>query len=141
MRTGILKELKAKLEKEKGNLEKELKGFAKKDKKLKGDWDTKYPKFNGGMGSQGLEEAADEVEEYLNLLPVEANLELKLQSINSALEKIKKAAKGPASTRGEAGEPRQGQERYGKCEKCKKSISLDRLRAYPEARLCLKCRK
>jgi len=122
MKTGILKELKAKLKKEKENLEKELEGFAKKDKKLKGDWDTRYPKFNGGMGSQGLEEAADEVEEYLNLLPVEANLELRLQSINSALEKIKKG-------------------RYGKCEKCKKPISLDRLRVYPEARLCLKCRK
>ena len=122
MKKGILKELKAKLEKGKENLEKELEGFAKKDKKLKGDWDTRYPKFNGGMGSQGLEEAADEVEEYLNLLPVEANLELRLRSINSALEKIKKG-------------------KYGKCEKCKKPISLDRLKAYPEARLCLKCRK
>lgn len=28
---------------------------------------------------------------------------------------------------------------YGKCEKCKKEISLDRLEAKPEAKLCLEC--
>ena len=122
MRKEILKELKDRLEKEKENLEEELKSFAKKDSKLAGNWDTKYPKFGGGVGSQRLEQAADEVEEYLNLLPIEANLELRLQSINSALEKIKK-------------------EKYGKCEKCKKSISLERLKSYPEAKFCLKCPK
>ncbi len=122
MKKEILKELKDRLEKEKENLEKELGSFAKKDLKLAGDWNTKYPKFGGGVGSQRLEEAADEVEEYLNLLPIEANLELRLKFINSALEKIKK-------------------ERYGKCEKCKKEISLERLKSYPEAQSCLKCPK
>ena len=132
MRKEILKELRDKLEKEKENLEAELKSFAKKDPKLKGDWDTRFPKFNGGAGGEKLEDAADEVEEYLNLLPIEANLELRLRSINSSLEKMKKAAKGKL---------RQGRGKYGMCEKCRKPISLERLKAYPEAQFCLKCQK
>ncbi|MCH8741367.1 TraR/DksA C4-type zinc finger protein [Patescibacteria group bacterium] len=122
MKKEILEKLKAKLEKEKENLEKELKSFAKKNPKLKGDWNTKYPEFNRGVGSQGLEDAADEVEEYLNLLPIEANLELRLQLVNSAFEKMKKG-------------------KYGRCEKCKKQMSLERLKAYPEAQFCIKCKK
>lgn len=122
MNKKILKDLKEKLEKEKKNLEKELEGFAKKDLRLKGDWQTKFPKFDGGVGSQRLEEAADEVEEYLTLLPIEARLELKLQAIDLALEKIKKG-------------------KYGKCEKCKKEIPLPRLKIFPEAKTCLKCGK
>lgn len=122
MKKEILKKLKAKLEKEKEDLEKELKSFARKDPKLKGDWNTEYPKFNRGVGSQGLEEAADEVEEYLNLLPIEANLESRLKTIDSALEKM-------------------GNRRYGKCEKCKKQMSLERLKVCPEAQFCIKCEK
>jgi len=116
-----LKNLKNKLEKEKENIEKELQGFAKKDLRIKGNWKTKFPHFDGGVGSQRMEEAADEVEEYLTLLPIESRLELKLKETNSALEKIKKGG-------------------YGKCEKCKKDIPLNRLKAYPEARACLKCK-
>ena len=116
-----LQELKEKLEKNKEGLEKNLSSFAKKDDKPTGDWESKYPNFNVGVGSQGTEEAADEVEEYMNLLPVEASLELKLKAVNSALEKI-------------------GKENYGKCEKCQKDISLERLKVYPEAKACMKCR-
>src|SRR3989344_8517053 len=122
MKKEILSELKEKLEKEKKDLEKELGSFAKKNTKLGGDWDTKYPHFGEGIGSQRSEEAADEVEEYLNLLPVEANLELRLKSVNFALEKIK------------TGE-------YGKCERCKNPIALERLKAYPEAKFCMECQK
>lgn len=111
-----LQELKAKLEKDKLSIESELKKFAKKDGNLPGDWDTRFPKLNGG----NLEEAADEVEEYGNLLPQEYNLELRLQNINSALEKIKN-------------------NKYGICEKCKKEISIERLKISPDAKFCLKC--
>jgi len=52
MNKKLLQKLKERLEKEKIELEKELQSFAKKDTKPKGDWDTRYPKFNGG----GLEE-------------------------------------------------------------------------------------
>ena len=118
----IIQGLKERLERDKENVEKELSSFAKKDDKLTGDWDTKSPHFGGGAGGERLEQAADMVEEYVTLLPIEASLELKLQAINSALEKIKNG-------------------NYGKCEKCKKAISLERLEAYPEAKTCQKCKK
>lgn len=119
----LIQKLKQKLEQEKEIIEKELKRFAKKDEKLKGDWDTRFPKFDGGeVGGAALEKAADEVEEYEALLPLEHNLETKLQDINLALEKIEK-------------------NKYGKCEKCQKEISEKRLEVYPEARFCLKCKK
>lgn len=123
MNKKIILELKEKLENQKISLEAELEKFAKKDEKLKGDWDTKYPKSDkSGIGSQQLEDAADEVEEYITLLPIEHSMELRLKKINSALEKIKK-------------------EKYGNCEKCGKKISEDRLKAYPEAPFCQDCVK
>ena len=123
MKKKNLEELKEKLEKGKEALEKELEGFAKKDEKLKGDWDTRFPSFDGGeTGGAALEKAADEVEEYEARLPVEYSLENRLRDINLALEKIKK-------------------EKYGICEKCGKEIPLERLKVSPEARFCLKCRK
>lgn len=116
----LLKKLKQKLEEEKKSLENELKGFAREDKKLKGDWDTRFPLFNGETGGAALEKAADEIEEYSNILPIEYSLEIHLQNINLALEKIKKR-------------------KYGICEKCKKEIEIERLKVYPEATTCLKC--
>ena len=115
---SFLKKTKEKLEKEKTSIENSLKGFATKDKKLPGDWDVRFPKFNGG----NLEESADEVEEYENLLPIEFSLENRLKDINLALEKIKKGI-------------------YGKCEKCGKEISWERLEVYPGARMCNMCLK
>ena len=114
----FLKKIKENLEKEKNSIENSLKSFATKDKKPSGDWDVRFPEFNSG----NLEEAADEVEEYETLLPIEFSLENRLKDINLALEKIKKRA-------------------YGKCEKCQNEISKDRLEAYPAARTCNKCKK
>lgn len=122
MNKKFLKESKEKLEEQKKLIEAELGRFAKEDENLKGDWDTKYPKSNTGVGSQALEDAADQVEQYANLLPLEHNLELRLQDINFALEKIKKG-------------------KYGKCEKCGKKIPEERLKVYPEAKLCSKCQR
>jgi DnaK suppressor protein len=122
MNKKLIEELKEKLEKEAKSIEKELNKFAKKDEKIKGDWDTVFPSFSGGeSGSGDMEKAADEVEEYSTLLPIEHSLEIKLQNINLALEKIKKG-------------------KYGKCEKCKKEISEERLSAFPEARTCNECK-
>lgn len=120
MTKKLLSELKEKLESQKTSIETELGKFAKKDEKIKGDWDTKYPKFNGGAGSQAMEDAADQVEEYVTLLPIEHSMELRLQNINLALEKMEKG-------------------KYGKCEKCGKKIPEERLKIYPEARVCTKC--
>ena len=120
MRKSLVKELKEKLEKDKENLEKELAKIAKKDKKLKGDWDTRFPQWNGDSGGSALERAADQVEEYSNLLSLEYTLETRLRDTNSALEKIKKGG-------------------YGKCEKCNKKIDEERLKVNPAARTCGSC--
>lgn len=131
MNKKTLQELKLKLEKEKVLIEKLLKNFAKKNKKLSGDWRTYFPEFNGAY----LEEAADEVEEYSTLLSIEYSLENRLADINLALEKIRTSL----STRTSKGKHlRKGG--YGICEKCKKPISIERLKIYPEARTCNKCK-
>ena len=120
MNKRLIVELKDKLEKEKTALEEQLKTFADKDPNLKGDWDSKFPKFNGEFGGAALESAADEVEEYGCRLSGEHSMELKLRDITIALEKIKGG-------------------NYGKCENCKKEIDEKRLMANPAARLCMKC--
>ena len=117
-----LKEFEEKLKEAKNSLEGELFKFAKKDKKLDGDWDTKFPEKDSSTGSQALEDAADQVEEYVNLLPVEYSMELRLKDIDLALQNIKKGT-------------------YGKCEKCDKDIREERLEIYPEARYCSECKK
>jgi DnaK suppressor protein len=116
MEKKLIEELKGKLETEKVSLEKELGSFAKKDDVPKGDWETKYPNRENG----NMEEEADEVQEYGNLLPVEHSLELKLKDVNSALEKIENGT-------------------YGICENCNEEIGEERLRACPEAKTCLNC--
>ncbi len=113
----LIQESKEKLEKEKAALEKQLHTFADQDPNLKGDWDSRFPKFDGN-----LEEAADEVEEYTARLPVEFSLETRLKDINLALEKIEKG-------------------KYGQCESCSKEIEEERLNIMPAARLCMKCQK
>lgn len=118
----FLNELKEQLEKNRLAIEEELKKIAKEDKSLPGDWDTRFPKFGRETSHGGLEAAADEVEEYATLLPIEYNLELRLKAINRALEKIKKG-------------------QYGKCENCGREINERRLKIYPEAKFCLKCQE
>lgn len=113
-----LQKFQKKLEEQKQTLEQELQKFADKDKKLKGDWSTRFPQFGKG----DLSEAADEIEEYATLLPIEYSLELKLRDVNFALDKIKK-------------------QKYGQCEKCGKDISKQRLNICPEAKICVKCLK
>lgn len=114
---ALVEKIKEGLEKERKNLEKELESFAKKDKTLKGDWDTSFPNFK----VNNLEEKADEVEEYENLLPVERALETKLNQVDLALEKIK-------------------QGKYGICENCGKEISEERLKVIPETKICRQCK-
>lgn len=115
-------QLKERLIEEKKRVEEELKKFATEDKNLKGDWDTQFPSWNTESGDASLETSADEVEEYGTLLSIEHSLEEKLKNINLALEKISK-------------------NNYGVCEKCKKPIEGERLKVYPEARFCLKCKR
>jgi len=118
-----LEELNLKLKKLKEEIEDELSQFANKNEKIKNDWNTRYPNFNKSSGGEkGAEEEADEVEEYITLLPIEHSLELRLRDINIALKKIENGS-------------------YGKCERCGKDIKLERLKVSPEARLCSKCER
>jgi len=114
----LIDELKEKLEESRDSIQKELEIFAKKDDSPKGDWETKYPNRENGT----MEEEADEVQEYGNMLPVEHSLEIKLRNVNDALKKIEKGE-------------------YGKCEKCGKEIEEERLKAVPEAKFCMEHNK
>lgn len=112
----LIDTLKETLENSKAAIEKELGSFATEDTEVKDNWNTRYP--NREVGN--MEEEADEMQEYDNMLSVEHSLETRLKDINSALDKI---AKGE----------------YGKCQKCGKDIEEERLMANPEAKLCMKC--
>lgn len=113
-----LKYFKKKLKEKKEKVEKELSSIAKKDKYLKGDYDTKFP----DLDAQSTDENAQEVANYERNLSVEHALEIDLASIDEALEKIEKRT-------------------YGICANCKKPIDLKRLEIMPEAKLCIKCKK
>ncbi len=114
-----IEELKKKMKKEKESIEEIMSDFAKESKSVPGDWDTRFPDFKA-KGT--LDEEADEVEEYSSLLPIERTLEMKIQNINDALEKIEK-------------------NKYGKCETCGKEIGEDRLNLIPETKTCRDCKK
>jgi DnaK suppressor protein len=120
MNKDLQKKLKKKLETEKKRLTKDLKFFARRDPKRKWNWLTRFP-FLGNDRSH-KDESAEKIKEYEKLLPLEHTLELRLKDIEEALDKIKKGT-------------------YGQCEKCQKDIQLKRLKAIPEARLCLECGK
>ena len=109
----ILEELKEALVKEKAKLTKELSSFAVPDKSLKGDWDTRYKNIG-----EDDEENAQETTEYATNIPIEHSLELKLQDVERALEKIENGI-------------------YSFCEKCGEQIDIERLKAEPSARTCM----
>lgn len=111
-----LQELKVALESEQKRLVTELKFIANPDPSMAGNWNAKYPKFEAVEtgSSSSFEEEQDEFEEYEVRLEAEHSLESRLLAINKALERIKT-------------------ETYGKCAKCKKEISLERLKANPSA--------
>lgn len=112
----FLEKIKKELEEKKEALKKELSGFANESPESKKDWNARYPQFEGS----GLEDEADEVEEYESLLSIEKTMEKKLKAIDIALEKIEKNA-------------------YGICEKCGAEISQARLEVCPEAQWCSNC--
>ncbi|MDD4624826.1 MAG: hypothetical protein PHC82_00585 [Candidatus Pacebacteria bacterium] len=116
MEKEFLKKIQESLEQRKETIRKELGGFANESPETKKDWNARYPQFEGS----GLEDEADEVEEYESLLSIEKTLEKKLKDIDAALEKIQKNS-------------------YGLCEKCGKEISKERLEVCPEAKWCSGC--
>ena len=118
MDKNLQQQLKKRLEQAKAEIEKELQLITKKDPKMEGDYDTKFPDI-GTL--QSSDESAMRFAEYERTLPIEHILELRLQSINQALAKIKNGT-------------------YGLCEKCGKSIDEKRLQAFMDVKTCVGCK-
>lgn len=110
-----LKELENLLLEEKENLEENLSRIARPIDKTEGDYEASFDELGTDR-----EDNATEVDQYSDNLPVEAALEQKLHETIAALERM-------------------GQGTYGICENCHKEIDIDRLRANPSAKTCIKC--
>ncbi len=110
--TSILQELTSQLESEKLQLEQELNRIAN-PKGIHGEYETRFEDLGREEG-----DSATETEQYVDNIAIESTLEQKLQEVIDALDRIQKGV-------------------YGKCEECGEDISLDRLRAYPSARICM----
>lgn len=108
-------ELKEALLKEKANLENDLGKIAKPVNRIAGDYETAFEDIGTDR-----EDNASEVEQYTDDLPVEITLEKKLRDVLEALKEMDEGT-------------------YGICKNCNQEISLERLKANPSARTCIKC--
>ena len=102
---------------EKARLEAELKTVATRNPDAPQDWNVSYPNLN--VQTSAVDEVADQEEEYENRAPLEGGLEVRLQEVNEALERIEHG-------------------KYGMCVEDGESIDEERLRANPAARTCMK---
>lgn len=122
MKKTLLDNFKQQLEQEKDKIQKELSNISNQNPDSSSNtWDVAKQEFSTD-GPLDLESETDEVEEFINRLPVETQLEQKLSAINKALERINNNA-------------------YGVCAGCNKSIPTARLQAMPETDRCMKCQK
>jgi RNA polymerase-binding transcription factor DksA len=115
MDKNIQNELKALLLKERADLEDNLGRIARPVDKEKGDYEATFDNIGTDR-----EDNTTEVEEYTENLPVEMTLEKKLQDVIGALDRIENST-------------------YGNCENCQKEIDIERLKANPSAKTCIKC--
>ena len=107
-------DFKQQLVQEKARLEDELARLANKE------GDEEYEAKFEDLG-RSEEDNAEEVENYAANLSITDTLEKNLKDVNDALERIKDGT-------------------YGKCANCnEKDIKIERLKAYPAARLCMDC--
>jgi RNA polymerase-binding transcription factor DksA len=109
----ILAELKEKLLQEKVRINDELGRIATKDSA--GEYITTFEDIGTGE-----DENATEVKDYTDNLALESTLEKQLNEVLEALDRMEK-------------------DTYGKCENCGTDIPIDRLKAYPSAKTCIKC--
>ena len=101
--------------KEKARLEKDL-GIMGMPTEKEGDYETKFDDIG-----RDKEDNASEVEEYADNVAVEDSLEKQLKEVSDALKRIESGT-------------------YGVCENCGQEIDIERLRAYPAAKTCIKCK-
>ena len=112
-----LAELKKLLLEKRKRLQADLENFAKKTKDIKDDFQTKFPQVG-----DHYEENTTEVEMYEDDLGVEHSLEKDLAAVDEALDRMEKGT-------------------YGTCDNCGEvqTIDIARLKAFPEAKTCIKC--
>lgn len=111
------KDIQAKLEEEKGSLEKQLAAFAHRSANNAGDFNAEFPQ----IGDKEDENAA-EVEQYSTNLSLERTLESALRDVQKALERLKAGS-------------------YGVCKYCNNQIDAKRLLARPTSSACIDCKK
>lgn len=101
----------------KESLKKQLSTFAKKSEINEEDFNTKWTDFG-----EKDDDNISEVEIFERDLNLEETLEFSIDKINKALKKIEEGT-------------------YGICEKCEKPIEEGRLKVFPSATACMKCKK
>ena len=74
------------------------------------------------MHNAAVDSEAEEQFEHARIVAIKAELNSKAKQIKKALYMVKKG-------------------KYGICEDCKKMIDTDRLAVFPEATLCINCKK
>lgn len=107
-----IQELTVLLEAEKLHLEKEISRIAVPTD-TSGEYKTRFEDFGREDG-----DSETETEQYIDNMAVENTLEQKLQDVTDALVRVRDGV-------------------YGKCTQCGEEIPLDRLRAYPSAKICM----
>lgn len=107
---------KQELKQKKVELEEQLQSIIKIDRQST-EYDAKFPNF----GDKEDENAA-EVAAYQNNLSLEENLKFSLSRVNKSLQTIENNT-------------------YGVCEKCNNEIQPKRLEAFPQATVCMKCKR
>lgn len=112
-----LEQFKKSLVEEKNRIEKELSEIGRKNPKVEGNFDVRFPQYG-----QSKDENAQEVTEFEKNKALEASLEKRLDEITEALKKI-------------------GKDGYGICQNCSSKIEELRLKAIPTAALCASCAK
>ena len=117
-----LEELKQKLLKEKKEVEKNLAIISDKDvgDHVPGDYAAKFPNYGDDHYTELEDNSPTEVADYSVNVNSTGELEEHFKNIQIALEKIE-------------------MDKFGHCEKCKQSISEDRLKVNPAARICMNC--
>jgi RNA polymerase-binding transcription factor DksA len=109
---SVIQELKTQLETEKLRLEQELSRIANPTG-TPGEYKTRFEDLGREEG-----DSETETEQYIDNIAIESTLEQKLQDVTEALARIHAGS-------------------YGTCEECRAEIALERLRAYPSAKICM----
>lgn len=115
-------QMKQRLLTEQKDLQERLGRISTKDKKVKGDYDAKFPQYSpkDETESGDFDDSAHEVQDFSDNIGVENDLEVRLAQVERALDRI---AKG----------------RYGICSNCNAEQSRERLMADPAAETCQDC--